>query len=325
MAAKRKEGEIRSIFICYTAILPTVIELSDTAERLDLSLVKRVEDFISLLIKSGVPKSKITTSDQASLDEQKNKPLWLENEIMKADLIFCVITPHFHEVATKGIDEVGRHTTISATAPNSSHQSLVNKQVKYGLPGHILRNLINYSGVIFVPIFLGGENDTKSIPLMLRGKRCFVLPYPFNVERVEDSNNLDLRDLFAQITGQRISTPLKLTDDIHHEESLSNSLYHDSRNIIELANKNSIFLRLASKMALPWDGLAAQLGLSIQDIATLKYNFPTDVREQCYQMLLKWEQDHATITTISRLTRAISKCPEQLHLLNILFDLLNKN
>ena len=56
-----------------------------------------------------------------------------------------------------------------------------------------------------------------------------------------------------------------------------------------------------------WSGVARCLGLSEQEIVTIRENYVHDYEEQKFQMLLKWTQTQSTPTTGQDLVRIIEE------------------
>ena len=360
MAAKGIGVEkMRKVFLCYSYLFQPEKEMkNDRHVSRRVCTPRCVYDFVHLLVENGVPRNSIQTADEAlepiSGGSATDWHIWYEEAIREALVTVCFISPHFSEAVKKGIDECrqiqfpsANHastTSVSCTAtctiggdrmagsvsnplptpqdPNTPH-----------LPGHIVCRLVEDPQLTFIPLFLGRRRDLSLIPLILQGRRNYAVQYPFLSGCIGDSSDLELQDLFEDVFQPLLAVGNTINSSKPQVSSLdagvtSGNLFRDYRSFLSFGSKREVVLKhVSSHVRLPWGALAERLGVSRSDVEAIKYNHPLDAREQAYQMLLKWTDDHATVATVSRFAAAVTSAAEvdQHHLLDVLARVIQRH
>ena len=346
-----KKGKV---FLCYSYLSQSDSGLNEDGNvpsaRVRTPLC--VYDFVRLLVENGIPRNSIHTADEpipAGSDTDWHS--WYEGAIKESLVTLCFITPHFSKVVQKGIDECRQipstnvhsitNTTSTTTCTGTGgevadltshplHDPLEPNMPH--LPGHIVRRLVEDPQLTFIPLFLGQSRDVSLIPLVLQGRRNYAVQYPFVSARIGDSSDLELQDLIEDV----FDPFLAVSNTINSSEPPANcidigvtsgNLFRDYRSFLSFGSKREIILKqVSSHVRLPWDALAERLGVSQSDMEAIKYNHPLDAREQAYQMLLKWTDDHAAVATVARFAVAVTSPAKvnQRHLLDELNGALQR-
>ena len=332
MAAKLEVGKKRRVFLCYSYLSKSGGGIDEEKRAPSARTPRCVSDFVTLLVDNGVPQNSILSADEPL--SATDWHCWYEESIKESLATLCFITPQFSEVVRRGIDEcrqipstINQASVASASAVTTcsggsevagstcspQHAALEPANMPH-LPGQIVRRLIEDPQLTFVPIFLGQNRDVSLIPLVLQGRRSYAVQYPFVSSHIEGSSDLELQDLVEDVftallgLGDAISNSAEPSVASIGISPTSGNLFQDSRSFLSFGREREVILNhLSSRLRLPWDELAVHLGVSQSDIEAIKYNYPMDAREQAYQMLLKWTDDHATIATVARFAAAVTK------------------
>lgn len=350
MAAEGVDKTSR-VFLCYSYLSRSEAEINEdgnvSSARVRTPLC--VYDFVRLLVENGVPRNSIQTADEpTSGGNATDWHSWYEEAIKDSLVTVCFITPHFSEVVQKGIDEC-RHIPSTGQANVSGDTSntacagrdevadsplpAAQECIPPHLPGHIVRRLVENPHLAFIPLFLGCRRDVSLIPLVLQGRRNYAVQYPFLSARIVDSSDLELQDLFEDVfqphfaAGDAISCLEQPRSSVDISDT-SGNLFRDYRSFLSFGNKREVILKqVSSHIRLPWSVFAERLGVSRSDVEAIEYNHPLDAREQAYQMLLKWTDDHATVATVARFAAAVTSLAEvsQHHLLDELAGALQRH
>ena len=279
---------------------------------------QKIIEFSDLIMKSGFPdKSLITGITRVNSDcGPANWCRWYEKMLKESRIVLCFPSRQYLNAVENGVDEY---------TPKSG--DIVDKHEPY-LPGSVIRSVMfSNMSVPFVPVFLGIDRDSSLLPIPLQSRKCYTIKYPFDASTVQDSQDPGLKALWSQVlhmpnerAAPLIPVGRPAVDANHTAHGKYMNIYLDTRSLCFFPKKELILKNLAEHVRAPWDDLAQQLGLAKSDIDAIKYNHP-DFREQCYQVLMKWTQAHATVATVAELSRAI-KAANQHTLLSVLADAL---
>lgn len=319
MAAKVGGDKKRRVFLCYSYLSKSEAGINEEKRVPSASTPRCVLDFVSLLVENGIPRNSILTADEPlSAGGATDWHYWYEESIKESLATLCFITSQFSKTVQRGIDECqqihsANQASVTSAATNSPQRAPLEPANMPHLPGHIVRRLAEDPQLTFIPVFLGQNRDVSLIPLVLQGRRNYAVHYPFVSARIEGSSDLELEDLVEDV----FQGLLGLSGMINNSEPpvtgngisvTSGNLFQDSRSFLSFGNKRELILKhLSNRLRLPWDELAVCLGVSQSDLEAIKYNYPMDAREQAYQMLLKWTDDHATIATVARFAAVVTK------------------
>ena len=349
---------MKKVFLCYSYLFESETEIEKERHVSRRVCTPRcVYDFVRLLVENGVPRNSIQTADEPlepiSGGRTTDWHSWYEEAIREALVTVCFISPHFSEAVKKGIDEC-RQIQFSSANHASTAGVLCNATCTSGggrmagavsnslptpldpntphLPGHIVCRLVEDPKLTFIPLFLGQRRNVSLIPLILQGRRNYAVQYPFLSGCIGDSSDLELQDLFEDVfqpllpVGNTISSkPQTRSPDA---DVTSGNLFRDYRSFLSFGSKREFVLKhVSSQVRLPWGALAERLGVSRSDVEAIEYNHPLDAREQVYQMLLKWTDDHATVATVARFAEAVTSPAEvdQHHMLDVLAGVIQRH
>ena len=301
--------------------------LEDDEEGRVFKTPEKIIHFAELIVNSGFPRDSIIVgSSRANSNTEPSSGgldwrSWYEQTMKESHIVLCFASQNYLHAVEKGVDECGARS-LGDLELNSPY-----------LPGGLVNKMILYNtSVSFVPVFLGFDKDYSLLPLALQGRKCYTLKYPFDATTVQASQDRGLKDLSSQVfrIGTTASTPAKANLNVrlvagsdYCTYGTYSNLYLDTRSFNLFPKVELILKKVSEHMRKPWNELAQQLGLSRTDIDAIQYDY-RDFREQCYQVLMRWNQDHASVATVAEFANAIKKTSNQRQLLQALADALEQ-
>ena len=299
--------------------------LEDDEEGRIFKTPEKIVHFAELIANSGFPRDSIvigssrahsnTEPSCASLDWRS----WYEHTMKESDIVLCFVSHKYLHAVEKGVDECGARS-LGDLELDSPY-----------LPGGVVNKMILYNtSLSFVPVFLGLDKDYSLLPLALQGRKCYTLKYPFDATTVQASQDRGLKDLSSQVFHMGTSASTSAVANLYSVAKSSHctygnysNLYLDARSFDSFPKVELILKKISEHVRKPWNELAQQLGLSRTDIDAIEYNY-RDFREQCYQVLMRWNQDHASVATVAEFANAIKNTSNQHQLLQALADALEQ-